>query len=550
MGWTAGYGLFVTLVLIMAAWAWRGGGVAAPAPEASAEPVSWRRRMGWLLLSAAPTSLLLGVTQHITADIASAPFLWVVPLALYLAAFIIAFQSRPLVPPQLALILQSGFAPIALLMFTVAGAPPLLLIPADLTAFFLIALVCAQRLASLRPHHGRLTEFYLWISIGGVVGGAFNAFLAPLIFPAVWEYPLLLVLSGFARPLQGPRLSPFRWGCLVASLMAMAVLVALGKMPQEWRIALLLTPAIAGVLVRDHPPAFVAALASLAIASYLPPFVHGRTESHRSYFGVVQIGESHSRELGRFRIMVHGSTLHGTQSLEPDRRCRATTYYAPATPIGQALDLEQAQKPALDIGAVGLGTGTVATFVRPADRLRFFEIDPMIAHLSFGDGRFTYVRDCAKGPVSLTLGDARQSLEKTPDASFDVLLIDAFSSDAVPTHLMTVEAMRTYLRVIKPDGIVILHLSNRNLELAGPAAAGIRAAGGVMVLQETYTTGRSAYAESPSQVMLAAHGRASLQRYREHPQWRPPTTVGRAWSDDYVNVPAAMVARWEQQHQY
>jgi hypothetical protein len=548
LGWSIGYGAFAVLILVLAARCWR---TAAPAIAREAgEAPSWRRRGAWLFLSAVPCSLLLGVTQHITSDIASAPFLWVIPLALYLVSFIIAFQARPAISETTALRLQSVSTPVALLMAAAVAKPWLLLLPIHLAAFFITALVCAHRLHALRPPPSRLTEFYLWMSLGGVLGGAFNAFVAPIIFPGVWEYPIVLVLSALARPALGGRLSSFRWALLVAGAVSSLVVLVFHDLPKESRWAFLLLPAIAGVLVRDRPWGFAAAMLCAAAASYLPVVTGGQVQSHRSYFGVVQIADTTTRAIGPVRVMVHGSTLHGSQSLDPAHHCLPTTYYAPQTPIGQAMQIEQKRRPAIRYGVVGLGTGATATFVRPTDTLRFFEIDPMITALSMADGPFTYVRDCARGPVALTMGDARLSLEKTPDATFDVLLVDAFSSDAVPTHLMTVEAIRTYLRVIGPDGVVILHLSNRNLELSGPVAAAIRAAGGLMLEQETYSGQTNPYVVSSSQVMLAARSRQAFKPYLATPLWQPPTVPGRAWTDDHVNLPAALIARWKDQHQY
>jgi spermidine synthase len=195
------------------------------------------------------------------------------------------------------------------------------------------------------------------------------------------------------------------------------------------------------------------------------------------------------------------------------------------------------------MGAVGLGTGTVAAFTRPADSLRFFEIDPLVARIAFDPSKFSFVRGCAQGQVSVTLGDARRSLEQVPDHSFDLLLVDAFSSDSVPAHLLTAEAIRTYLRVIKPDGVVLLHLSNRNLELEGPAAASVRLAGGYARVQDYFSSASSPYVESGAQAILAGRDRRALEPFIARSDWAPPTLKARAWTDDYVNVFGALVGR-------
>lgn len=265
---------------------------------------------------------------------------------------------------------------------------------------------------------------------------------------------------------------------------------------------------------------------------------------------MVKVQEAPAKQLGTVRMMVHGSTLHGTQGLHAATRCQPTTYYAPATPIGQVFRQEQSRRPRLTIGAVGLGTGTVAAYVRPGDTLRFFEIDPLVVRLAFDPERFSFVRGCAQGPIALTLGDARLSLEKLPAASFDLLLIDAFSSDSVPTHLMTVQAMQTYLRLLRPGGVVVLHLSNRNLELAGPATAAMRQAGGHMLEQTFYSQLHDGYVETSSQAIIAAKDQRTLAPYDALSQWTAPTHKAEAWTDDYTNVAGAIVRRWQAQHRF
>lgn len=477
--WSLAYAVFALQIVVLAAMLWRRQGATsdlrtsrpAEGVEAGA-PGLWSERLVWMLLAAAPASLLLGVTTHITTDVASAPFLWVPPLALYLLTFVIAFQSPPPVPPGVILLLQAGSAAICLMIMPIRSSLWLPLLGVHLTAFFLTALVCHQALAARRPPAARLTDFYFWMSLGGVIGGSFNAFLAPVIFNAVWEYPLVLVLAGLARP-WGSRPSGWTARGLIAAGLAAAAVVAFPYSPTPiWLQELLFgVVLLAAFLLRDRAPLFVVLVAALSIATETSQVRLSIRESFRSFFGVIQIGEFDSHSLGRLRYMVHGSTLHGAEAEAPALRCLPLVYYAPADPIGQVVAVKQAAG-AVSLGVVGLGTGTTASFVRAGDRIRFFEIDPLVVRIANDPARFNYLRACARGPVSIVLGDARLSLAKAPPDQFDVLLIDAFSSDSVPVHLLTVEAMRTYLRVIKPDGVVILHLTNRNLELIPPAAAG------------------------------------------------------------------------------
>jgi spermidine synthase len=539
--WSGGYGLFVLVILALALVARRGRAHDLPPPE-QAPPVRWTQRLVWIGLSAATSSLLLGVTAHITQDVASAPFLWVIPLALYLLTFVIAFQSRPLVAPSVALWLQAAFAPLAAALYALLSAPWLYQLGANLGAFFFTALVCHQALAARRPAPARLTDFYLSMSLGGVIGGAFNAFVAPVIFNAVWEYPIVLGLACLARPWGRGRLDLWGVGALVSAVLTIGVLL-LPQITGMTTILILLTVAGgAAFLLRGRGLIYAVLVLALGLTSYQQLF-KGKRQAFRSFFGEVQLVRVPAPEFGVVKIMVHGSTLHGAQAQNPAQRCIPTTYYGPGTPIATTIRTVQALHPAMRMGAVGLGTGTVAAFTRPSDTLQFFEIDPLMVRIAFDPSKFSFVKGCAKGQVSVTLGDARLSLEKVPDHSYDLLLVDAFSSDSVPTHLLTAEAIRTYLRVIKPDGVVLLHLSNRNLELEGPAAASVRLAGGHPVVQDYFSSAPSPYVESGAQAILAAGDAKTLRPFIQRSDWEPTTIEARAWTDDYVNVFGALVAR-------
>jgi len=543
LAWSLGYGLFAALVVALTLMARGRSGQAEPAaPAPAAPPVAWRQRLIWIGLSAATSSLLLGVTAHITQDVASAPFLWVIPLALYLLSFVIAFQAEPLISPGWALYLQAAFVSLAVALYSLLQASWLEQLGANLGAFFFTALVCHQALSTRRPDPARLTDFYLSMSLGGVIGGAFNAFVAPLIFNAVWEYPIVLGLACLARPWGEGRLGHWRVGLVACAVVIVAALV-LPKVTGANLVMMLLTVG-GGVafLLRRRGLVYALVVLALGVASYDQLF-KGQRETYRSFFGVVQLIRVPAPVFGAVKLMVNGSTLHGAQAERRSQRCIPTTYYGHGTPIGQVLLAEQTMRPGLKIGAVGLGAGTVATYTRPTDALRFFEIDPLVVRLAFDPTKLTFIRGCARGAVSVTLGDARLSLNNVPDASYDVLLVDAFSSDSVPTHLLTVEAIRTYLRVIKPDGVVILHLSNRNLELEGPAAASVRGAGGVALVQDYFSPAPSPYVESGAQAIIAGRSLAALKPFRTSGAWTAPKIEARAWTDDYVNVFGALVGR-------
>ncbi len=570
-GWSTGYGVFILLIASLGIAVSRARAATTEAPQAVAAGPVWRDRIAWIALAAIPSSLMLGVTTYITTDVASAPFLWVLPLALYLGTFIIAFQAKPAIPPDLTLTFQGAAlaACVALLPFRATFFGLLLFI--HLAAFFLTALMCHQRLVARRPQPARLTEFYLCLSIGGVVGGGFNAFVAPVIFNDVLEYPLILALSCLARPWGNLNRVPiWTWTMLILGVLAsiatpVAVTIAGSNLTQQSVVGafdqaelfdmamkgLLTLAVIAAFIVRGRALFFLAIIAALSFASQTAADRTDTRQSWRSFFGVMKRSETTVSTVGgAVKMLAHGTTLHGAQAQAPAYRCQPLLYYAPRTPIGQVFRAKAAEKPALRIGAVGLGTGSVAAYVRAADRLTFFEIDPLVVKIATDPRNFSFTTECAKGPVDYVIGDARLTVARQPAASFDILLIDAFSSDAVPAHLLTVEAVAGYLTKLKPDGILILHLSNRNLDLMGPAQAVSRAAGGWALVQEFRPPkDRAGSWESPEDAVIVAKSHAALAGFLATGQWRTANPfLARPWTDDYTNLAGALYSnlkgRW------
>jgi len=559
LGWSLGYGGFCLLMVVLALAASRGAVQQAPPERPAAGEVSWGRRLAWIALAAIPCSLMLGVTSYITTDVASAPFLWTLPLALYLTTFIIAFQTRPAIPPRVTLLLQAVAVPVCAVLLPFRTDLLLVQMAVQLATFFLTGLMCHQALVARRPAAGRLTEFYLCLSLGGVLGGAFNAFAAPVIFDNVWEYPLVLALACLARPWSS-RVSPWGWGMLILGVIAAAAVPTLAGLaaagstgtglanisgPELARTAIWVCLSAAGLaafMVRGHGLLMFAVIAVLSIGAERVAEKTDTQQTWRSFFGVLRQSRTVVENLGgEVKMLAHGTTLHGAQAVDPAHRCKPLVYYTPSGPIGQVIRALQAEKPSVRIGAVGLGTGSVAAYVRPGDHLTFFEIDPLVIRISSDPRHFSYTTECAKGRVDYAIGDARLTVAKQPAGQFDVLLIDAFSSDAVPTHLLTVEAVRGYLTKMKPDGVVILHLSNRNLDLQGPAQAVAEAAGGAALIQNYRPGGPGAGWESSQDALIVGRTRAALDRFAEAPGWQAtdPHPV-RPWTDDYTNLAGAM----------
>ncbi|MDO9607145.1 MAG: fused MFS/spermidine synthase [Brevundimonas sp.] len=565
-GWSLGYGLFVLMVvgLALVAWRRREAVAAEPAPLEAGPRIAWREKGLLILLAAAPSSLMLGVTAHLSTDVASAPFLWVIPLALYLLTFVIAFQARPVIPLHLTLAIQAAALAACAALAAFRTTEWLFIFGVNLTSFFFTALMCHQLMAERRPAPGRLTEFYLLLSLGGVLGGVFNALIAPVLFDMVWEYPLVLVAVGLLRPWARREMRSWEIICCVVGVViavAGPLGLALVRYAPDIRAAVpdrdlvRIAQAVLGVaalfafLLRDRAVMFTVVIGAMVWSGYHVARGYDWVLTERSFFGVMRVASTPIEDLdGPVHVLMHGTTLHGAQAQSSRYRCMPTLYYATSTPLGQAALMTQAGRPdGAVIGVVGQGSGAMAAYKRAQDRMSFFEIDPMVDRLSRDPRWFSFINGCAEGPIRTVLGDARLTMEREAPASYDLLIIDAFSSDAVPTHLLTVEAIAGYLRLLKPEGVVVLHLSNRNLEITLPAEAAA-AALKAPALHQVYIERRDAasMSESSTEALIIGKSDAALAPYREDSRWRTLEATGvRPWTDDYVNLFGALVRQMQ-----
>lgn len=565
-GWSGGYGLFLLMVVGLALVVWRRRGEASPEPEklAASAPIPWREKGMLVLLAAAPSSLMLGVTVHLSTDVASAPFLWVIPLALYLLTFVIAFQARPVIPPHIGLAFHGAAAALCAAMIAFRTGEWALVFFVNLTAFFFTALMCHQRLAGRRPAPDRLTEFYLLLSFGGVVGGVFNALIAPVIFNMVWEYPIVLVAAVLLRPWGRDAFKPWQIICFLGALaiaLAPPILLEIMRYNPEFRAlvpagetpriaqGILGVAAVLAFLLRDRALLFAIVLATMVWSGLHIARGYDWDLTERSFFGVMRVAMTQDQALGgRIHVLMHGTTLHGAQSMETSHRCAPTLYYAKSTPLGQsALKTQERHPDGAVIGVVGQGSGAMAAYKRAEDRLTFFEIDPMVDRLSRDPKWFSFINGCAEGPIRTVLGDARLTMEREPAGTYDLLVIDAFTSDAVPTHLLTVEAIQGYLRLLKPDGVVVLHLSNRNLEITLPAEAAAQTLKAPH-LHQIYFQRQDGpgMSEASTEALIIGKSEAALKPYREDGRWRQlERTDVRPWTDDYVNLFGSLLRQWK-----
>lgn len=519
------------------------------APEAHAEtvspPIAWRRRLWWVALAAVPSSLLLGVTQHITSEVATLPLLWVLPLLLYLLTFILSFSTGVRVRTEsLARWGAQGALLLALVMLSNATQPAGAIVPVHLAGFFLLSWMCHKRLSDDRPPPDRLTEFYLWLSVGGVLGGVFNALAAPSLFNTVLEYPLAVAAAVCLRPgvewgggrraWAGPALGAAGVGALMVLLNAVRHRVNLA--PDSWEMIAVQagSPALLALLflIRGTGRAFAAALLVMVVGSawYFQPGTLRHRE--RTFFGVHKVvavagGDWHS--------LLHGNTTHGLQRTSGPGRLEPTTYYHRTGPIGHVIHTLMQRDHFRNAGLVGMGIGTLAAYSRPETTLTFFEIDRAVIDIASGGRHFWFVSE-AKGPVRSVLGDGRLSLAAS-DETFDLLVLDAFSADAVPTHLLTLEAVRdVYWARVSPGGLIAVHISNRYFDLRPPLAriAGELGVAAAIATDDLIPPDLEQQGKYPSTWVVLARAKADLDPLLANRGWQPltPADAGDLWTDD------------------
>jgi hypothetical protein len=538
-GWAAGYVVLIALVGACGLHARRAPGAslraAAPSPVTSPTP-DLRRRLRWLVLAAIPSSLMLGVTSFVTADLAAVPLLWVLPLSIYLATFVVAF-GRPVARPLGAapLVLLGTVGAVAVLM-AADGSPPVVAAVAVHLALLAAGAYVAHRKLSLdRPEADRLTGFYLVVALGGVVGGAWNAFAAPLLFDRVVEYPLALVavaavgLGGRRSALRsryGVAAGPAEAaaGFLVITVLARAAgASASGATVLAVAVVAGAALAVAGRLL----PVVGLGAATLALAKVVAPLPEAPLLESRTFFGVHRVQPAD----GRLEL-VSGSTVHGAQ--DPDDRGEPLTYYTRGGPAGQVMATFGAG--AEEVGLVGLGVGALAAYGDTGQRFTVYEIDPEVVRIARDTGLFTYLADTSAA-VDYRIGDGRLELAAEHDRAFDVLVLDAFSGDAIPVHLLTVEAFATYRDRLAPDGVVAVHISNRYLDLR-PVLAGAAEAHGMAALVRRDPAGAEG---DGSWWAVLAEDEADLAPLAGDDRWRPVAEAGVVrWTDTRSNLLAVL----------
>jgi hypothetical protein len=587
-GWSVGFGALAVLIIVAGVLGVLGArratranaasgmstesrahGAGAALPRLSARRVAW-----WLLLAFIPSSLLLGVTQHISTDIASIPLLWVIPLSLYLLSFILAFSPRVRV--------GSGALGMAMFFAMLATAASLFTFSTDwkfaqlgvhVLAFTIASWMCHRMLAEDRPHPSQLTLFYLVLSAGGVLGGILNGLIAPVVFESIAEYPIVLAIALLVAPLARAVLP--RAANAVARLSAKerAQRKADDRDTRQLRGVLMVALAVAAaaavvvidrwvattsvrldrvdqVMIRALPVTVAALAVALAIAPAWGrvllaggllglPFADAGPSvllRERTFFGVHVVAATAN---GQWHILKHGTTLHGIQSRVPELAWVPTTYYHPSGPIGDLLNRLRDAGRNRDLAFVGMGAGTLAAYGERGMHIRFYEIDKSVVEIAADDRFFTYLKD-SKAKISLMLGDARVQMMKAEESTYDAIVLDAFSSDAIPVHLLTLEAFRdAYLPRIKKDGVIAVHISNRYFNLGPPLGRIARELGLVAYLCEdgNPTDVQQGEGKRSSTWVVIAREPSHLAGIDSSHLWGQ-LVIGdryRLWTDDYAN---------------
>ncbi len=576
--WSLAYGVFIVLCGFTAVRSGRSFEVQAAAEAEAAERPGVRQYALWLLLPACASVLLLAITNHLSQNVAAIPFLWVLPLSIYLLTFILCFESSGWYRrnPYLQLLAVAlGSMAFANSVDASGNVPIKVMVPLFSMGLFTCCMVCHGELARLKPHPRYLTHFYLMIAAGGALGGLLVGVVAPYFFNAFYELQLglgacalltLIVLHGdpefgwfrhlldparmifaaFAAAVAGHVVYDFRGQLLAVGRAAGRALFRTWNEPGEFLTylllavlvigGLLLLAAVRGGRLRRQWAAMPVELLALVIIGYLAFQVRQLTADYRvtvrNFYGSLRVRDSgSSQDYNATRALTHGTINHGEQFLNPARRDLPTTYYGPNTGVGIAIR-EKEKKGAIRVGVIGLGTGTLAAYGRLGDYYRFYEINPLVLRLAHT--QFYFLPDC-KAKVDVAMGDARLSLEREAPENFDVLAVDAFSSDSIPVHLLTREAMDVYFRHLRPDGILAVHISNRYLDLQPVLAGQTKATGKVARVVDTEDD-ESQDVFGAMWVLMTSPATGFDDAEKNGSTSLEPARTVRLWTDDYSNL--------------
>jgi hypothetical protein len=565
LGWAIGYGLLSLLILLCAVTMWKSATAVAPVAvveEAIAathvgaqRPVTWGRRLWWIVLALIPSSLMLGATTHITTNLAPGPLLWVLPLALYLLTFIIVFSRKPILSHSLMV----RALPILILIPALLAVSELGLgkatIPLHMIGFFAAAMVCHGELAEDRPATSHLTEFYLLMSVGGVLGGLLNAVVAPLVFTTIAEYPLMIAAACLVT-VKGR----FRTGTPLARGLDFAAPVALTLLTvgavfvylrvtgaeayahsQEAFFLVVGLPMLLTLLLANRPLRFGLGLAGvMAVGAYLSASGDGEIlHRSRNFYGVKTIARA-CQGTDCAHMFFHGTTMHGYQRQDPAGRTEPMAYFHRKGPIGDVFREYCEREPRVrNVAIVGLAAGSMAAYGQLGQHFTFYEIDPAVAEIAEDPNLFTFLADC-RAEHTVVVGDGRLTIADSPEEHFGLIVLDAFSSDAVPTHLLTREAVRLYKSRLAPGGAIVFNCTNNYLDLVGLLGNVAAEEGLVAKVRNDLRLDESALREgrSPSRFVIMARTQDDFRRIARDDKWAdlPRDPSAPTWTDRFSNI--------------
>ena len=550
--WSIGYVLLGILIIGCAVVLWRNRSAESTdkiEEVEESENLPLLTQLHWLALAFVPSSLLLGLTNFISTDIASVPLLWIIPLTLYLLTFILVFSkwANKIHPAMVSL------QPIVLLPFIAysfvdpAALPFWLNLILHLIAFFLAVMVCHGELAKRRPHTKHLTHFYLIMSFAGMLGGMFNTFVAPFIFNAVYEYPTMIVAALFLRPGFSSKKVLFQmWFPLLLLCLGLTVYLLSDNLSQS-----IIYSATNGlILLAGLSYVFRSQAISLGLLTGVILFftlgiqnlISNTIYQERSFFGVLSVRESvlldENNKPEKYHELFHGTTKHGAQRLASHLQTTPLTYYSRPGPMGQLFKVFDNKNQDWEIGTVGLGAGALACYAKQQQHWTQYEIDPLVIEIAKNPYYFTYLKRCSKNST-FKVGDARLSLANESDQKFDLLIMDAFSSDSVPTHLLTREAIELYFTKLKPNGILAFHITNRHLEIKKVISDHVNHFKLSALIQEFKPKKEIPLVIATDWVVMAKHAE-TLEPLRQSQlgNWQklPLFFDMKPWTDDFTNI--------------
>lgn len=565
--WAIGYALLLVMLLVTAFILTRrlAPVVKSIDTRAKAIDVSWKQKAFWIFLAFLPSSLMLGVTSYMTNNIASTPFLWIMPLALYLLTFVIVFARKPLVSANglsklfpwvviIGFLLIAPNYPISVYGYQFnTSPPPILKIPLLLTVYFLISLYCHAILVEKRPAASGLTEFYILMSVGGVLGGIFNALIAPVVFDAVYEFILVLALVLFLRPagIEMPQAGERPWNLfligLIAAGMNVVLMLSAGTDPSLVIFISIAIIAIASMRFDFNRFAKIGLLAGLAVVAIVfDLFGSESLYKDRSFYSLLAVRADES-EHGKIHKFVHGDTFHNYQLRDPELQNVPTSYYVEGGSIHVSIEaLREKLGGNIDVAVVGLGAGAMICYERPGDKWIYFEIDPAVVELARNTAYFSYIDSCAPN-ADIRIGDARQKLNGVSENSLDMIVIDAFSSNSIPAHLVTREALELYQSRMTDEGLVFFHTSNKMLDVTSVVARLAEDAGLTARYIDIDDFPGNPYARYGARATGILMGPEEIMQSvtkgdDRYSQWKASRHV-KVWTDDYSSVLGTLLAQ-------